>query len=278
MLCKRGVPLAKWVGKKADREVSLTLCPRSAYLYTSTINILGNIKILHRAHSSHAITRSSSIPSTVVNDLDPPAMWQMWVTRSSNAKLVHTVVLNSYSYSSKRALLGVILIRRSCPEARARCTVSLGPVSSQSSRSLLMRKCFVTFSILVSRGAFGQQLDALPGAPPASRLSVLWEPFLRQPHSRQHWEWHQTCRVELDLGTEDLAIEMAIGLAITHYHAPIDCADIAFVLSNKERVCQMPYFMVEYERVAPHIVSEMDSTGRTVHLWILDFDKSRSRA
>ena len=64
---------------------------------------------------------------------------------------------------------------------------------------------------------------------------------------------------------------MAIGLAVAHYHAQIDCADTEFVLGTKASVPQTPYFVTGRERVAPHTISEIDFTGRTVHLWDILF-------
>ena len=116
--------------KKADPEVSWSLT------FVSEIRFLIYINQKHSREYKRSYTEHTQVTLTPQPGLPPyqarsSTIWthlqcsRCWSQAQINAKLVHTAVLTSYSYSSKRALLGVILflilIRRSYPEARALC-------------------------------------------------------------------------------------------------------------------------------------------------------------
>lgn len=67
-----------------------------------------------------------------------------------------------------------------------------------------------------------------------------------------NFELHLERMRELRLDAHDLATQIALGLAVAHWHAQIDCRDTEFVLGGAE-----------------------EEEG-TTHLWMLDFDKARS--
>lgn len=79
-----------------------------------------------------------------------------------------------------------------------------------------------------------------------------------------------------DLGLEiaELAKEMAVGLAIVHWQAQVDGMDMEFVLGRSAtRSIEQPR-AYEDVTVEPHRVETANIRRRTVHLWMLDFDKA----
>lgn len=78
---------------------------------------------------------------------------------------------------------------------------------------------------------------------------------------------------DLDLGTTELAAEMAIGLAILHWEAQVDGMDTEFVLGSAATMESKQGEAYEGGAV-PHSVQYLDSERRSIHLWMLDFDKA----
>ncbi len=78
---------------------------------------------------------------------------------------------------------------------------------------------------------------------------------------------------ELDLDKESLADEMAIALAICHWQAQVDAMDAEFVLGSAQATPleRRGAYQLEDE---PHDVDKLDFTTRSIHVWLLDFDKS----
>ncbi|KAK3934147.1 hypothetical protein QBC46DRAFT_400550 [Diplogelasinospora grovesii] len=82
----------------------------------------------------------------------------------------------------------------------------------------------------------------------------------------------------IGLDTKTLVIELAVGLAIIHWHALLDGKGVEFVLSasglpQDPRKSDMDYGP---DRQAPEFVT--DTSRRETHLWMLDFDKAKKLA
>lgn len=78
----------------------------------------------------------------------------------------------------------------------------------------------------------------------------------------------------LGLETSALAAEMGIGLAIIHWQAQVDAMDTEFVLGSAATTfgdCKR-----FSEKTPPQRVRRTDFTMRSIHLWMLDFDKASS--
>lgn len=79
-----------------------------------------------------------------------------------------------------------------------------------------------------------------------------------------------------DLGLEinELAAEMAVGLAIVHWQAQVDGMDMEFVLGGSTtRTIERPRPHVDAS-VEPYNVKTVNIRRRAIHLWMLDFDKA----
>ncbi|KAL8779131.1 MAG: hypothetical protein Q9213_007092 [Squamulea squamosa] len=80
---------------------------------------------------------------------------------------------------------------------------------------------------------------------------------------------------DLRLDKELLADEMAIALAVIHWQAQVDAMDTEFVLgSSGAESCQGKRAYVAGG--GPHEVHDVDLKTRNIHMWVLDFDKSKS--
>lgn len=79
-----------------------------------------------------------------------------------------------------------------------------------------------------------------------------------------------------DLGIEvtDLAIEMALGLAILHWRARVDGMDTEYVLGSSATFDQETPRGYAKPSAKPHNVESLNFKRRQLHLWILDFDKA----
>ncbi|KAL8683126.1 MAG: hypothetical protein Q9224_006713 [Gallowayella concinna] len=80
---------------------------------------------------------------------------------------------------------------------------------------------------------------------------------------------------DLGLDVAALADEMAIALAVIHWQAQVDAMDAEFVLGSP---CTTPEIRQAQEPAAdeePHDVHTPDFPKRSVHMWVLDFDKSK---
>lgn len=78
---------------------------------------------------------------------------------------------------------------------------------------------------------------------------------------------------DLDLETSELTIRMAIGLAIVHWQAQVDGMDIEFVLGSAATIKSELGKAYEGDTL-PHSVKFLNFEKRSIHLWILDFDKA----
>ncbi|KAL9603241.1 MAG: hypothetical protein Q9219_001261 [cf. Caloplaca sp. 3 TL-2023] len=81
---------------------------------------------------------------------------------------------------------------------------------------------------------------------------------------------------DLGVEVEALADEMAIALAIIHFEAQVDGMDTEFVLGSASVTLasrQKGYETSPDEK--PHEVEDLDFIRRPIHLWVLDFDKSK---
>ncbi|KAL8802982.1 MAG: hypothetical protein Q9182_003470 [Xanthomendoza sp. 2 TL-2023] len=81
---------------------------------------------------------------------------------------------------------------------------------------------------------------------------------------------------DLDLGVEVLADEMAIALAVIHWQAEVDGMDAEFVLGSS---CTTPVgprvWNSTDDEEEPYDVDPIDFTKRSIHMWVLDFDKAK---
>ena len=71
---------------------------------------------------------------------------------------------------------------------------------------------------------------------------------------------------DLDLEIEELATEMAIGLAVLHWEAKVDGMDVEFVLGSSSAAWE--------EFQSQETEEEIGFRRRDIHLWMLDFDKA----
>ncbi|KAL8903887.1 MAG: hypothetical protein Q9207_003629 [Kuettlingeria erythrocarpa] len=79
---------------------------------------------------------------------------------------------------------------------------------------------------------------------------------------------------DLELETEDLATEMALGLAILHWRARVDAMDTEFVLGSSATFDQEVQRGYAKPSAKPHNVESINFKRRELHLWMLDFDKA----
>lgn len=78
---------------------------------------------------------------------------------------------------------------------------------------------------------------------------------------------------DLDLETSDLTIKIAIGLAILHWQANVDGMDVEFVLGSAAMMEPEQDEADEGDEV-PHPVKFPNFEKRSIHLWMIDFDKA----
>ncbi len=97
--------------------------------------------------------------------------------------------------------------------------------------------------------------------------------------SLRNFPLHLDMAEQIGLDTHGLAAEMAIGLAICHWRAHVDCNDVEFVLGaaptvlnfafpTEDQVCAMSMGTCT---MAQHLYDAFPK--RTAQLWMLDFDK-----
>lgn len=79
---------------------------------------------------------------------------------------------------------------------------------------------------------------------------------------------------ELNLDIFQLAIEMAIGLAILHWQACVDGMDTEFVIGSSATWDTERPRAYDDVKSPPHNVEAVDFKRRALHLWMLDFDKA----
>ena len=79
---------------------------------------------------------------------------------------------------------------------------------------------------------------------------------------------------DLELAVEDLAVEMAIGLAVIHWQARIDGMDTEFVLGSSAERPRERFKGVTTRGRPPQEIHDADFKSRSTHLWLLDFDKA----
>lgn len=81
--------------------------------------------------------------------------------------------------------------------------------------------------------------------------------------------------LDAELDVLELAMEMAIGLAIVHWGAQLDGMDMEFVLGSSATVEIEDDDAYEDATQPPHKVDNVvNFTRRETHLWVLDFDKA----
>lgn len=82
---------------------------------------------------------------------------------------------------------------------------------------------------------------------------------------------------DLDMDQFALATEMAIALAVIHWQAQVDGMDTEFVLGSAAVETPRRAYTIEpciSVLPPPEDVNQLDFTNRSVHLWVLDFDKA----
>ena len=79
---------------------------------------------------------------------------------------------------------------------------------------------------------------------------------------------------ELGLEVSELAMEMAIGLAVIHWQAQVDGMDVEFVLGSSATWDFEQPRGYDDKHAAPHIVRMNNFKRSAVHIWMLDFDKA----
>ncbi|KAL8820833.1 MAG: hypothetical protein Q9223_001025 [Gallowayella weberi] len=81
---------------------------------------------------------------------------------------------------------------------------------------------------------------------------------------------------DLDINVQALADEIAIALAVIHWQAQVDAMDAEFVLGSS---CNKPdeprTWMPPDDEEEPYDVHVLDFATRSIHLWVLDFDKAK---
>lgn len=79
---------------------------------------------------------------------------------------------------------------------------------------------------------------------------------------------------DLDIDTEDLASEMAIGLAIIRWQAEVDGMDTEFVLGSSAAWEHHRRLGYVGKSAKPHRMEATYCKPRSIHMWMLDFDKA----
>ena len=84
---------------------------------------------------------------------------------------------------------------------------------------------------------------------------------------------------DLDLDASTLGTQIAIALAIIHWQAKVDGMDSEFVLGSS--IATLPERQRAYAGEedstglpAPREIHRLDINQRSMHLWVLDFDKA----
>lgn len=79
---------------------------------------------------------------------------------------------------------------------------------------------------------------------------------------------------DIDLDVSELANEIAIGLAILHWQAKVDGMDVEFVLGSSAMWGRERPRGYDNTSAPPHIVKTINFKSRSLHLWMIDFDKT----
>jgi hypothetical protein len=80
--------------------------------------------------------------------------------------------------------------------------------------------------------------------------------------------------LEIKVDVDHYACEMAIGLAVVHWRAQIDGMDMEFVIGSSTGESELPSVMMKWYAQSPLTAATGDFRRRSIHLWILDFDKA----
>ena len=100
-------------------------------------------------------------------------------------------------------------------------------------------------------------------------------PYERREYSSlRNFELYLDQMEEVGLDIYGLAGEMAVGLAIAHWIAKIDCIDSEFVLGTSATYADMPQVVENHKKKFPRSLPQKDFSRRLTHLWHLDFDKA----
>ena len=79
---------------------------------------------------------------------------------------------------------------------------------------------------------------------------------------------------DIEIDSSELAIEMALGLAIIHWQAQMDGMDMEFVLGSSTTLAEEQPKGYDDVSAPPHKVETVKFKRRAVHFWMLDFDKA----
>lgn len=92
--------------------------------------------------------------------------------------------------------------------------------------------------------------------------------------SLRNFELNLDMAKDLKLDVEQLASEMAIGLAMIHWEAQVDAQDSEWVLGSAAMVDTVPTVVTNWRHMKATTI--VDFGRRATHLWVLDFDKADS--
>lgn len=93
--------------------------------------------------------------------------------------------------------------------------------------------------------------------------------------SLRNFPMHLNMIEDLKLDKTILADEMAIALATIQWQAQVDAMDSEFVLGSAQATLLEKRGAYQQLDEAPHDMHELHYTTRSIHIWVLDFDKSR---
>ena len=83
---------------------------------------------------------------------------------------------------------------------------------------------------------------------------------------------------EIGLDVVALANEMAVGLALCHWRAKVDCNDVEFVLGSAPTILNFAVPAGQVPSLPPNTTTRPEALyhrfqKRAAHLWMLDYDK-----
>lgn len=90
--------------------------------------------------------------------------------------------------------------------------------------------------------------------------------------SLRNFELNLDMAKDIGLDVEQLASEMAIGLAIIHWEAHVDAQDSEWVLGSAAMVDSVSKVVTNWRHMKATTI--VDFGRRATHLWVLDFDKA----
>lgn len=96
----------------------------------------------------------------------------------------------------------------------------------------------------------------------------------RPPLSLENYPLYLDQMLDIKVDVNHYACEMAIGLAVVHWRAQIDGMDMEFVIGSSTGESELPSVMMKWHAQSPLTAATGDFRRRSIHLWILDFDKA----